>query len=84
MYLRMIICRPDIAPSIHSLAGGSLMTKLGQVCVVIPNWNGKDSLRGCLDSLLAQSLKAHIIVVDNAHKLRALRTKWWKVTNRHN
>jgi GT2 family glycosyltransferase len=34
-------------------------------CVVIPNWNGADSLPSCLDSLLGQSLKAHIIVVDN-------------------
>jgi GT2 family glycosyltransferase len=34
-------------------------------CVIVPNWNGADSLRGCLDSLRAQSLKAHIIVVDN-------------------
>ncbi len=33
--------------------------------VVVPNWNGVDDLGGCLDSLLAQSLQAHIIVVDN-------------------
>lgn len=36
-----------------------------KIIVVVPNWNGKDSLKGCLDSLLAQSLEAHIIVVDN-------------------
>lgn len=35
-------------------------------CVIVPNWNGKDSLKDCLDSLQAQTLKAHIIVVDNA------------------
>lgn len=35
------------------------------VVVTVPNWNGKEDLKGCLDSLLAQSLKAHIIVVDN-------------------
>lgn len=35
------------------------------VSVVIPNWNGKDSLGACLDSLLTQSLKPHIIVVEN-------------------
>ncbi len=34
-------------------------------CVVVPNWNGADSLKRCLDSLLKQSLKPHIIVVDN-------------------
>ena len=34
--------------------------------VVIPNLNGEASLRACIDSLLAQSLAAHIIIVDNA------------------
>jgi GT2 family glycosyltransferase len=34
--------------------------------VIVPNWNGADSLVDCLDSLRAQSLRAHIIVVDNA------------------
>jgi GT2 family glycosyltransferase len=33
--------------------------------VVVPNWNGEHSLGACLDSLLRQSLLAHIIVVDN-------------------
>lgn len=32
---------------------------------MVPNWNGSAKLSACLDSLLAQSLKAHIIVVDN-------------------
>lgn len=41
---------------------GSVMPK---VAVIVPNWNGADSLKACLDSLLKQSLKAHIIVVDN-------------------
>ena len=36
-----------------------------KTCVVVPNWNGADSLADCLDSLQKQSLKAHIIVVDN-------------------
>jgi len=35
------------------------------VAVVIPNWNGKDDLPACLDSLQAQSLVPHIIVVEN-------------------
>lgn len=33
--------------------------------IVIPNWNGKDSLAQCLDSLLAQTYKANILIVDN-------------------
>jgi GT2 family glycosyltransferase len=33
--------------------------------VVIPNWNGSDDLPECLDSLQAQTLQSHIIVVDN-------------------
>jgi len=33
--------------------------------VVIPNWNGKDMLISCLDSLLRQNTLAHIVVVDN-------------------
>lgn len=36
-----------------------------QTVVVVPNWNGEDSLKRCLDSLLAQTLKPHVIVVDN-------------------
>ena len=36
------------------------------VSVVIPNYNGEKYIRGCLDSLLKQSLKAdEIIIVDN-------------------
>ena len=33
--------------------------------VIVLNWNGKDSLKSCLDSLLAQSLKCTIFVVEN-------------------
>lgn len=36
-----------------------------QPVVVIPNLNGADALRGCIDSLLAQTLQPYIIVVDN-------------------
>jgi len=36
-----------------------------KVVVVIPNWNGADDLRACLDSVCAQTLQPHIIVVDN-------------------
>jgi GT2 family glycosyltransferase len=35
------------------------------VAVVVPNWNGADHLAACLDSLLAQSVPARVIVVDN-------------------
>lgn len=35
------------------------------VSVVIPNWNGADGLRRCLDSLQKQTLRPHIIMVDN-------------------
>lgn len=36
-----------------------------KVVVVIPNWNGADEIKACLDSLRIQTLKPHIIVVDN-------------------
>lgn len=38
---------------------------MSNVAIVVPNWNGVDDLGNCLDSLLAQTYKAHIIVVDN-------------------
>ena len=36
-----------------------------QTMIVIPNWNGEDLLAECLDSLLAQTVKTQIVVVDN-------------------
>jgi GT2 family glycosyltransferase len=36
-----------------------------KTAIVVPNWNGKDSLSECLDSLLVQTQSAQIIVVDN-------------------
>lgn len=39
-----------------------------KVSVVIPNWNGMDSLGACLYSLLVQTFKARIIVVENGSK----------------
>lgn len=36
-----------------------------RVAVVIPNWNGADFIRECLSSLQEQTLKPHIMVVDN-------------------
>jgi GT2 family glycosyltransferase len=41
------------------------LKSMNNVAVVIPNWNGVDSVGACLDSLLAQSLKPLIIVVEN-------------------
>lgn len=35
------------------------------ISIVIPSWNEKDALAHCLDSLLEQTRKAHIIVVEN-------------------
>lgn len=35
------------------------------IYVVIPNWNGADMLKRCLDSLMLQTQKHKIIVVDN-------------------
>ncbi len=34
--------------------------------VIVPNWNGKEILGACLDSLLSQSINCTIIVVENA------------------
>ncbi len=45
---------------------GTGAIETGLVSVVIPNWNGKKFLAGCLDSLLAQSYpQVEIVVVDN-------------------
>jgi GT2 family glycosyltransferase len=33
--------------------------------IIIPNWNGADLLRPCIDSLLSQSLPCLVIVVEN-------------------
>jgi GT2 family glycosyltransferase len=38
---------------------------MSNLSVVVPNWNGADHLKECLDSLLAQSVRAQVIVVDN-------------------
>jgi len=40
-------------------------TSTPNVAVIVPNWNGKDDLPACLDSLLAQSIPVEIIVVEN-------------------
>jgi len=43
------------------------MSTFPLVSVIIPNWNGVELLRGCLDSLRAQTYsQVEVIVVDNA------------------
>lgn len=45
------------------------MFEPGLASVIIPNWNGKKFLTGCLDSLVLQSYKQlEIIIVDNGSK----------------
>jgi GT2 family glycosyltransferase len=36
-----------------------------RIAVVIPNWNGQDVIARCIDSLLAQTIKPTIVVVEN-------------------
>ncbi len=36
-----------------------------KIFVVVPNWNGKDELKACLESLHAQTQSAQILVVEN-------------------
>jgi GT2 family glycosyltransferase len=38
---------------------------MSKTVVVVPNWNGLSGLGDCLDSLEAQTFKAHVVVVDN-------------------
>ncbi len=43
--------------------------KKGLVSVIIPNWNGKKFLKGCLDSLLASNYpQVEVVIVDNGSK----------------
>lgn len=42
------------------------------VAVVIPNWNGEQFIHSCIESLLEQTIKAEIIVVDNGSTDRSV------------
>jgi GT2 family glycosyltransferase len=42
-----------------------MISSMSRAVVVVPNWNGIDSLAVCLDSLRSQTLRARVIVVDN-------------------
>ncbi|MBC7404811.1 MAG: glycosyltransferase family 2 protein [Cytophaga sp.] len=51
--------------------------------VVVPNWDGEDTLGACLDSLISQSLPAEIVLVENGStdgSLRLLAKKYPNVT----
>lgn len=48
---------------------GDTVVEKGLVSVIIPNWNGKRFLKGCLDSLSSSSYsKVEAIIVDNGSK----------------
>ncbi|HEY8886542.1 MAG TPA: glycosyltransferase family 2 protein [Candidatus Microsaccharimonas sp.] len=38
---------------------------MNSVAIVVPNWNGEDLLRTCIDSLLNQTIKITVIIVEN-------------------
>jgi GT2 family glycosyltransferase len=41
------------------------MNNIPKIFTVIPNWNGAEYLKDCIDSLLKQSVKCEVVVVDN-------------------
>ncbi len=41
---------------------------MANTAIVVPNWNGKDVLGECINSLINQSRSAEIVVVDNGSK----------------
>lgn len=48
---------------------GELPVEKGLVSVIIPNWNGKKFLKGCLDSLLESNYpQLQVVIVDNGSK----------------
>lgn len=54
-----------------------------KTAVVVPNWNGLDSLAACLDSLLAQTIGAEIVVVENGSSdgsVEFLKTEYSQIT----
>jgi GT2 family glycosyltransferase len=56
----------DRQSSGQGASASNISHKKGLVSAVIPNWNGKKFLQGCLDSLLSGTYKdLEVIVVDN-------------------
>jgi GT2 family glycosyltransferase len=48
---------------------GQSKVEKGLVSVIIPNWNGKKFLKGCLDSLLGSNYpQTEVVIVDNGSK----------------
>ena len=41
------------------------MKSMVKTAVIVPNWNGKNSLGKCLGSLISQSIGTEIVVVEN-------------------
>ncbi len=55
---------------------------MSKVSVVVPNWNGANSLPACLDSLIIQAVTHNIIVIDNGsfdNSLKILKDKYPQV-----
>lgn len=53
-------------PALKEWPSSSTIVEKGLVSVVIPNWNGKKFLKGCLDSLLTVSWnQVEVIMIDN-------------------
>lgn len=60
----------DMKAPLNGMTGDlSPVVEKGLISVIIPNWNGKKFLQGCLDSLLKDNYgQIQIIVVDNGSK----------------
>jgi GT2 family glycosyltransferase len=63
------LSKSDTATSAGSATTGNTAVQKGLVSVIIPNWNGKKFLKGCLDSLLLSSYdQVEVVIVDNGSK----------------
>lgn len=61
----------------------SLSVMKTRVAIIIPNWNGKDSLGDCIESLSMQANSPEIVVVENGStdgSLEFLQTSYPKIT----
>ena len=55
--------------SVMDATASSVKVEKGLVSVIIPNWNGKRFLKGCLDSLLESGYpQVEVVMVDNGSK----------------
>jgi hypothetical protein len=46
---------------------------MSKIIVIVPNWNGADSLAQCLDSLMVQTIETNVLVVDNGSVDKSLK-----------